>query len=451
MKKRLLTLIAMCLVTTLVLCACGGNVTTSGSAAPDGAAVPSEAAASAGATAPAAAGTGDDTPVRFLVFAMMTGPSAESGRQVNMASQTAGWYINEVLGGFPSLGGRPIELVIVDSTSDAAQAAAPFEQALGSANYSVIIGNSNSSCALVQQPIAEAFQIPMITGAAANAKLSQGGFEYTFQVSATSSEFIPTQLDFLEYYAGLLGKPVSELRLGLIFADDAWGTDNANNTRTQVVDRSLNLVFDQSYNVATLTDATPLVTALMNSNVDVLLPSSYPSDLSLIFTAMNALNFSPLVVGGGAAMTWPSLYVDLGDAVNGLTSVDAWVNDQTGAREHPGWMEMDAYYQRTFGEFIPGQAGPTLYSIMLAYAAIENIGSDDPILIRDELRRLDENNTDWFRVPNGFGSFDPVTGQNTGAKAVMMQWQNGRPTAIFPPELAASPLLNPETMRPFDK
>ena len=97
---------------------------------------------------------GADEPVRFLMSAMMSGPNAESGRQVRMAAETGTWYINEVLGGFPSLGGRKVEMIVVDSTSDAAQAAAPFEQALSRGGFSVVIGNPNSSITLVNQPIA---------------------------------------------------------------------------------------------------------------------------------------------------------------------------------------------------------------------------------------------------------------------------------------------------------
>jgi branched-chain amino acid transport system substrate-binding protein len=380
---------------------------------------------------------------------MMSGPNAESGRQVNMAAQVAEWYINTVLGGFPSLGGRKIELVIVDSTSDAAQAAAPFEQALSTGNFSVVIGNPNSSITLVNQPIAEAFQIPQIVSASANAAISQGGFQFTFQPSATAPLFIPLQMDFIEYYAGLLNMPIADLRIGIINADDAWGTDNANNQRLRFRERGLNIVFDQSYNVPTFTDATPLVTALMNAGVNVLMPSSYPSDLSLIFTAMGALNFKPLVIGGGAGMTWPSLLVDLGSAVNGIVSSDAWVWDQRGARENPGWMRMNAEYERRFGEFIPGQAGPTLYSIMIAYEAIERIGSADPVRIRDELRRMNASNSEWVRVINGQGLFNATTGQNTGAQAIMLQWQNNRPTAVFPLDAAAAPLLHPLTLEPF--
>ena len=392
----------------------------------------------------------EDAPVRFLMSAMMSGPNAESGRQVAMAAEVAQWYINEHLGGFPALGGRPIELVVVDSTSDAAQAAFPFEQALMRYDFSAVIGNPNSSISLVNQPIAEAFQIPQIISAAANAALSQGGFQFTFQPSATAPLFIPLQMDFIEYYASLLDIPLSDLRIGIIFADDAWGTDNANNQRTHFGARGLNIVFDQSYNVPTFTDATPLVTALMAANVNVLMPSSYPSDLSLIFTAMGALGFNPLVIGGGAGMTWPSLLVDLGDAVNGIVSSDAWVWDQRGARDDPSWMRMNAEYERRFGEFIPGQAGPTLYSIMIAYEAIERIASADPVLIRDELRRMNAQNSRWMRVINGDGVFDPVTGQNTGARAIMMQWQNNRPSAVFPLDAAAVRLLHPQTGQPLN-
>jgi branched-chain amino acid transport system substrate-binding protein len=423
MMKKILVLTVMCLFAVSMLSAGGGKDSAKGSA----------------------------EPVRFLMSAMMSGPNAESGRQVKMAAETGTWYINEVLGGFKSLGGRKVEMIIVDSTSDAAQAAAPFEQALSKSKYSVVIGNPNSSITLVNQPIAEAFKIPQITSASANIRISQGGFQYTFQLNATPVAVTPVQMGFLEYYASLIGKPKSELRLGVIFADDAWGTDQGKNTTAQFTAGGYNIVFNQSYNIPTFTDATPLVTAMMNARVDVLMPSSYPSDLSLIFTAMGALNYKPLVVGGGAGMTWPSLAADLGDAVNGITSVDGWVWNQKGAREHRGWQQMNDWYEKKFGEFLPGQGGPTLISIMLAYAAIEKAASDDSTKIRDVLRTLNEDNCEWFKVALGKGGFDPVTGQNKGAGAVAMQWQNKRPMAVYPPEVAAVPVLNPLTMKPFEK
>lgn len=390
-----------------------------------------------------------DEPIKFLAYACITGNNAESGRQVTMAAETAEWYINNKLGGFPSLGGRKIKIEVLDSTSDAATASLPLERALSAGGYTAVIGNSTSSIALTMLPILEKYGIPAITGAAANKAVTDQGASFVFQPAATSKSFIPTQLDFLEEYAKKLGKDIKDLKLGLVYANDAWGTDQANNTRKQVADRGLNLAIDESYEINSFTDASPLVTKLKNAKIDVILPSSYPNDIKLIFTAMKSLNFIPLIVGGGAAMTWPSLYKDLGDDVNGITSVDSWCWDQKGAKDNPQWMEMNDYYEKTYGEFIPGQAGPTLASIMLAYEAIENIADTDPVKVRDELRNLNADNSKWFKVLNGYGDFDDETGSNTEAKAIVMQWQNGKPTTIFPEEYASSVLLNPENMKPY--
>ena len=78
----------------------------------------------------------------------ITGNNAESGRQVTMAAETAEWYINNKLGGFPSLGGRPIKIDILDSTSDASQAALPLERHF-LMEIIQLYWKLHSSCALV--------------------------------------------------------------------------------------------------------------------------------------------------------------------------------------------------------------------------------------------------------------------------------------------------------------
>lgn len=438
-KKRLALFLAIALI-AVTMAGCGG--TTNETPAP--VETPTD-----GGENVAEEPVSNDEPVKFLTYACISGNNAESGRQVTMAAATAEYYINNVLGGFPSLGGRPIKIEVLDSTSDAATASLPLERALSAGGYTAVIGNSTSSIALTMLPILEKYEIPAITGAAANKAVSEQGASFVFQPAATSSSFIPTQLDFLEEYATKLGKDVNDLKLGLVYANDAWGTDQAKNTRTQVQERGLNLVIDESYEINSFTDASPLVTKFRNAEVDVILPSSYPNDIKLIFTSMKSLNYSPLIVGGGAAMTWPSLYKDLGDDVNGITSVDSWCWNQKGALENEKWMEMNKYYEDTYGEFIAGQSGPTLVSIMLAYQAVENIADTDPVKVRDELRNLNADNSEWFKVLNGYGDFDDETGLNTDSRAIMMQWQDGKPTSIFPAEYATGELLNPETMKPY--
>jgi branched-chain amino acid transport system substrate-binding protein len=439
MKKKL----ALILAATIALSAAAGCSAGKASSSSSG-------AAPATSSKVASADTGaSGAPVKFLVYACVSGGTSESGRQCTLAAETAQWYINEKLGGFPSLGGRPIQIEVLDSTSDAATATLPLERALSKGGYTSVIGNSNSSIALTMLPILEKYKVPTVTGAAANKAVSDQGCSFVFQPAATSSSFIPTQLDFLAEYAKHIGKDVKDLKLGLLYSNDAWGTDQSNNTRKQVSQRGLKLTSDEGYEGSSFTDATPLITKIRNAGVDVILPSAYPNDLKLIFTAMNTLNYHPLVVGGGAAITWPSLYKDLGDKVNGLTSVDSWCWDQKGAKENAGWMEMNAYYEKKNNEFLAGQSGPTLFSIMLAYEAVEKAKSDDPVKVRDELRKLNKDNSKWFGVINGNGDFDDTTGLNTNSHAIILQWQNGKPTSVYPPEYATGVLLNPNTMKPF--
>ena len=425
MKKALCLIIALLMLSASVI-GCGNN---DDPAPPD---------------APTA-----DEPVVFVAFGSETGALAESGRQVRMAAQTAEWFINEHLGGFPSMGGRPVRIVMVDSTSDTAQAPLELQRAIESYNPVAIIGNPNSGITLASLAIAEEAQVPMITAAAANIAVSQQGATFVFQPAAVAREFAPTQMAFMDYFAGHLGLALEDLRFGIVYADDAWGADNAASTRALLEERGLTIAFDGSYVIDGFADATPLVTGMMEAGVDVMFPSAYPPDLGLIFTAMRALGFDPLVVGGGAAMTWPTLYEQIGELTDGLTSVDSWVWNQRTAYENEGWMKMNAWYEAQFNEFIPGQAGPTIFSIMIAWSAVEAVGSTDTIAVRDRLRVVTENECEWMGIQNGFGSFNE-DGLNDGARAVMMQWQGGRPMAVFPPEFATVPVLNPATMQPFD-
>ena len=78
--------------------------------------------------------------------------------------------------------------------------------------------------------------------------------------------------------------------------------------------------------------------------------------------------------------------------VNGIISADGFVNDMVGAREFDEWQIINEHYEEVNGEFVPGQGGPTIMSIMMIYQAIEETGSTDPVVIRDQLRTYNKDN-----------------------------------------------------------
>jgi hypothetical protein len=143
----------------------------------------------------------------------------------------------------------------------------------------------------------------------------------------------------------------------------------------------------------------------------------------------------------------------MGSDVNGIVSADGFVNDMIGAREFDEWQVINEHYEEVNGEFIPGQGGPTIQSAMMIYQAIEETGSTDPVVIRDKIRTFNKENCPWLNVfTSGRDGKDvgfDETGANMGAQAIMLQWQNEKPTCVYPPEAAASKVIDPLTLEPL--
>jgi len=391
--------------------------------------------------------------VKIGFFGAVTGVNSESGRQCTLAAEAVEWYINEVKGGFSALDGAKVECVVIDSTSDAATASLPLEQALSEGGYVGIAGSAQSAIALTMLPILQKYQVPAITASATNITITEQGCEFIFQPAPKSDSFSATKFAFLEYYADLKGLNLEDLKFGIIYENSAWGSDTAKSNRALVDSFGLNLVYDENYEAGSLTDATALVTKMKNAGVEFLFPGCYANDAKLIMTAAKAMGYSPIIFADGSAFTWPSLLKDMGSDVNGIVSADGFVNDMVGAREFDEWQVINEHYEEVNGEFIPGQGGPTIQSAMMIYQAIEETGSTDPVVIRDKIRTFNKENCPWLAVfTSGRDGKDvgfDETGANMGAQAIMLQWQNEKPTCVYPPEAAASKVIDPLTLEPL--
>lgn len=448
MKKLIALLLALTMVLGLV--ACAGDTTTTdttdtGSTTTDDSSSDTTTTDEGGSDTTASS----DDPVQIGVFAAVTGVNSESGRQATLAAETAEWYINEQLGGIQSLGGRKVEMRIIDSTSDPSTSALPLEQALSEGGIVGIAGSAQSAIALTMLPILQRYQVPAVTASATNVTITEQGCEFIFQPAPKSDTFSDTKYEFLQHYAELQGLNLEDLKFGIIYENSAWGSDTANSNRSLVDTYGLNLVYDENYEAGSLTDATALVTRMKNAGVDILFPGCYANDAKLIMTACASMDYMPVIFADGSAFTWPSLLNDLGDMVNGIISADGFVNDMAGARNFDEWQIINEHYEEVNGEFVPGQGGPTIMSIMMIYQAIEETGSTDPVVIRDQLRTYNKDNCPWLAVFYGDVGFDE-TGANMGARPIMLQWQNNKPTCIYPADAAASTVIDPLTLEPLE-
>ena len=446
MKKLIAMLLALAMIFCLVACSSSSDKTTDASQTQTTQETKTEDSSTSNETESSSSDAVDT--VKIGVFAAVSGVNSESGRQATLAAETAEWYINEVLGGISSLGGAKVETVMIDSTSDPSTASLPLEQALSNGGIVGIAGSAQSAIALTMLPILQKYQVPAVTASATNVTITEQGCEFIFQPAPKSNTFGDTKYEFLKYYADLKGIELSDLKFGIIYENSAWGSDTANSNRALVENYGLNLVYDENYEAGALTDATALVTKMKNAGVDILFPGCYANDAKLIMTACAAMDYMPIIFADGSAFTWPSLLNDLGDMVNGIISADGFVNDMVGAREFDEWQIINEHYEEVNGEFVPGQGGPTIMSYMMIYQALEQAGVADPVAVRDQLRTFNKDNCKWLSVFYGDVGYDE-TGADMGARPIMLQWQNRKPTCVYPEDAAANSVIDPLTLEPL--
>jgi branched-chain amino acid transport system substrate-binding protein len=146
-----------------------------------------------------------------------------------------------------------------------------------------------------------------------------------------------------------------------------------------------------------------------------------------------------LVVGGGAGFIWPPIGQSLGDKINGLVSVASWNLDSRNVKDSAKLTEVTQRYRKAYGSFMPEKAGEAYGGVTVLAAAIESAGSDDPAKVRDALAKL--HLTDSIMQP-GEVEFDE-NGAGKHVVPVIIQWQNGAPSTVFPESVATSSVAKP--------
>jgi len=336
--------------------------------------------------------SGDVEPVRILAGGRLSGADAESVRQDTLGVEAAAKWVNSH-GGIKSLGGAKIEVTKVDVTSDPANSALAMERALQSTKDVIaLIGPCESAS---QRPFLETIErskIIDLAGTNSNQEIADSGYEYFFQGAPKGVEYSKAQVGFLKRLAEYLEKPLSEMRVGILYVNSTWGEDVASESAALCEEAGINVVVNESYPLG-VTDVAPLVAKLQNNNVDVLFPASQALDTKLIIQTMKAINYSPVIIGSGSGFLWNTLYEDLGEDANGIFSAGAWNWDSECCRAATTyWNEVVPWFEDEYGEFIHEQTGVTFAQTMLLVQAIENCGSRDTTVIRDELRKLTSDN-----------------------------------------------------------
>ena len=379
------------------------------------------------------AAAAEPPPVKIAAAFPLSGNNAEAGQ---MGLDGAVFMVNRIndAGGIKSLGGAKIELVIADTTSDALQARTVVERILDDEEIVAFLGPAISSLMLTLLPVIERNEIPAVTNCAAVDIFNQG-YKFVFGVShpaPTIGANVARAMSWLAEEGYIESK-----RVALVYENSAMGIQMSDGTRRNAGIYGLEIVFDESFPPG-ITDASAIVTSMKNSGADIFIPSTFASESKLFIDTMRSLDYHPFIIG---PVAWPSLKENLGDSINGIFSTANWNAYTKVVQENPEHLAIVEEFEATHNyPFMSEQSALQVDCVRVLQQALEGAGSRDRQTLRDY---LSANSFETMQTLPTM-RFDPETGENITSVAILHQWQDGIPYAVFPTEYAVRELLHPD-------
>jgi branched-chain amino acid transport system substrate-binding protein len=346
------------------------------------------------------------------------------------------------------VGGRPIELVPVDTPS--ADAAPGAIAQLHDDGVRLVFGSYGST---ISEPAAEASarrdMLFWETGAVGE-MTGRGAGELVFRVAPSGAILGRNAIAFVaDDYAPVLGVDPSKLRYAVTLVDDAYGRAVAQGALDELAARDLHLVGRFGYDPRDV-NMHAFVRDLAASRPDVVFVSAYLHDAIVMRREMVRQGLDVLVgIGTSSSYCMPTFGSTLGKDAVGLFASD---KPASGALNIEGltpdgralFERAQAAYTRRFGGAMTAAA---LAGFSGAWALLHDVLSiavrPTPSAIATAANAVD---LPQGSLPNGsglrFGEPGTVTaGANVLASSVVWQWQApGEYAVVWPPRYATSPI-----------
>ena len=385
-------------------------------------------------------GGGDVETVKLCIGTPLSGSYADAGQQGLDGATYAVDYINSN-GGIQALGGAQIELISFDTTSDSNQSMIAMERAIEQYHPSAVMGMGYSGLTLPCLPVAERLQTPLLT-TCISPDLNNQGYEYIYAPDPKSAQFAEQQTKALVTLTEETGYDLS--KVAIVYEDSEYGITTAESNREIVEAAGFEVVLYEAFPVG-FTDASSLVTSIKQSGATVLFPAAGTQEAILIVNALKSIDYTPLIIAGGAGFLWPTIRNELGDSIEGVLSAAQWNWDSKYIRDNEELWDFVNGFEEEYGYFITEHGGAYAGLVGCFFSAIEACGSADPVAIRDAMDGMEIREGLAQLFAPGYVTFDE-TGWNDSAYAVLIQWQKCedgvyRPLTIYPEEAATAELI----------
>ncbi len=372
--------------------------------------------------------------VEIAVIAPLSGPWARDGKLVLAGAELAVADINKS-GGIKSLGGAKLKLIVADAgaTPETAKEAA---QRVVSQNPGLVAGQGAwlSSLTLAVTEVTERAHLPWLTLSYAD-QITSRGFHYVFQTSPTggaqAEAALPAIIALAEQATGK--KPTTTA----IIQDNTAAPMSFVKPMLEggLEKAGIKLLTQQTF-TPPLSDATPLVQKVRSLHPDFLfmITSAVPDDAAVLqkLAEMGLSHARLPVVGNGAHLGTPELLNVTGpEVLDGLlATVGNW--------PIKGAEKVIEDFKKTTGEPWMIQDSICGYGhVMIVKEALEKTGVADREKVNAAIHAMDTTTGPATYFPGGRLRF-AENGRRVDAPLITVQWQNGVPVTVGPPQFAVA-------------
>ena len=350
-------------------------------------------------------GTGD---IVIGLFASLTGDGASFGQSSLEGAELAVQEINDA-GGL--LGGRPLRMLVEDNQSRPEEASNAVTKLITQDGVVAVVGEVASRRTLAAAPVAQRYQVPLVTPASTNERVTEVG-DYVFRICFID----PFQGEVLSKFAynDLGARRAAVLRD--IQEDYSVGLTNS------IVEHFTALggqVLDPiSYSKAD-PDFRAVLTQIRSQNPDVIFATGYYTEAAIIVRQARELGMEMPILGGDG---W------VGDALaNGRDALrNTFIsNHYSGDNPDPVVQTFVASYRARFGREPDSIAALAYDAIKVLADAFTRAGTTDGEAVRDALATSD--------VAGVTGQLTMDENRNVSKPAVIeeVRYENGQVNFVY--------------------
>jgi branched-chain amino acid transport system substrate-binding protein len=362
----------------------------------------------------------------------LTGALTKEGHLTQEGYELWKTYINSH-GGI-KVGGKTykVDIKYYDDESKNDTSAQLAERLIDQDHVNFLLGPYGSGTSFTVAGIAERKKVPMVEGNGAAEKIFNQGFHYTFGVLSPARRYLEGILAL-----GKAQKPAAQT-VAITAASDAFSQEVAQGAAAWAAANGMKVVYNNKY-PDTATDVSSIISALKQTNPDIILNAGHLQDALLVQKGLREQNVMAKIYGYSVGPDTPDFATSLGNDANDVMGGAQW-SESVKYHGDPGFIRTAPEYEKaiedTYHHHADYHNAESTAACLAFQYAIERAGSLDPEKVRDELVKLDV--TTFF----GIIKFDS-RGLNVYKPMVVNQIQKGRLLTVWPTGLAAAKVIYP--------